>query len=86
MNLSIDSALIFSDLRFNTKGFFDQGVFSGLQVITFSISQVFLISLNVVMARSRDGRYEEHSSRRERNTLYDQPRSDRCYRDDRSYD
>ena len=37
VNLSIDSALIFSDFRF-AEGFFDQGVFLGFRVITFSVS------------------------------------------------
>ena len=38
------------------------------------------------MARPRSGWYEERSSRHEGNTLYDQPRSERHNRDDRSYD
>ena len=38
------------------------------------------------MARPRNGRYEERTSRRERETLYDQPRGERCKRHDRSYD
>ena len=38
------------------------------------------------MARPRNRRYEERTSRRERETLYDQPRGERRKRHDRSYD
>ena len=38
------------------------------------------------MARPRNGRYEENTSCRERETLYDQPRREHRNRDDRSYD
>ena len=39
-----------------------------------------------MLARPRNGRYEERTSRREKETPYDQPRSERHRCDDRSYD
>ena len=43
-------------------------------------------ALNLEMARPRNGRYEKSTSRHERETSYDQPRSERGRHNDRSYD